>query len=160
MNFTKKTYYGLGVVSAVLNALGGAALLIGSRFSLLFNLATVAAGAMMLLLAMSAESARQRNFCLAGVLLTILGMTPGIIGIVCGAAAWPVFAWPYFQAEASDSLIRKAASVVFVCGGALLIGSFLPIPRMLGGCIICAVAAAQGLFAALLYQQAARGSAP
>ena len=161
MNITKKTYYMFGVVSAALNLLGGAALLLGTRLSLLFNLATIAAGAMMLLLATCAQDGKlRRNTSLAGALLTILGMVPGAVGAVCGAASWPVFVWPYFKAASPDAPVRKAASVVFVCGGVLLAGSFVPVPRMLGGCLICAVAVAQGLFAFLLYQKEKEGGAP
>lgn len=160
MKFTRRTYYLFGVVASALNALGGAALLFGMRLSLLFNLATIAAGAMMLLLATCAEDGALRRGCsLGGTLLTVLGMAPGALGAVCGAASWPVFAWPYFQASAPESPLRRAASLVFVCGVILLVGSFLPVPRMLGGCLICAVSVAQGVFAFLLCQREKDGGA-
>ncbi len=158
MKFTKKTYYAIGVVSAALNLLGGAALLFGARLLLLFNLATVCAGAMMLFLAMEEKGDRRaRNFCLAGAMLTVLGMTPGVPGIVCGAASWPVFVWPILRTKDAGEvgnareLLRKTAFLVVVCGLVLLVGSFLPIPQMLGGCVIIAVSAVQGLLALLLY---------
>lgn len=160
MNSTRKTFYALGVVSAALNILGGVVLLFGTQASLLFHLASVAAGAMMLLAATSLQAEpRRRNFCLVGALLTILGMAPGLPGIVGGAASWPVFAWPHFRAAAPESLLRRAASLVLLCGAVLLAGSFLPVPRMLAACIILAVAAAQGLLALLLYRGEDAGGA-
>ena len=121
----------------------------------MFNIATVAAGVMMLLLATNLkEDPRGRNFCLAAALLTVLGMVPGIVGIVCAAASWPVFAWPYFKASVPENGLHKAAFLVMVCGLVLLVGSFLPVPQMLAACIIIAVAAVQGLLAFLLYQEA------
>lgn len=154
MNFTKKTYYALGVTSAALNATGGAALIFGVRALLLFNLASAAGGAMMLLLAVGErDNAFRRTCLLAGALLTALGYAPGIVGIVCSAAAWPAFALPYFRASEAQSAIRRTAGLVFLCGGVLLVGSFLPVPQMLGACIIIAAAAVEGLFALLLYLQ-------
>ena len=87
-------------------------------------------------------------------ILTVLGMVPGIVGIVCAAASWPVFAWPYFKASVPENGLHKAAFLVMVCGLVLLVGSFLPVPQMLAACIIIAVAAVQGLLAFLLYQEA------
>ena len=142
MNITRKTFYGIGILSAALNILGGAMLLFSIRADLVFNIATVAAGVMML------------NFCLTAALLTVLGMVPGIVGIVCAAASWPVFAWPYFKASVPENGLHKAAFLVMVCGLVLLVGSFLPVPQMLAACIIIAVAAVQGLLAFLLYQEA------
>ena len=132
MNITRKTFYGIGILSAALNILGGAMLLFSIRADLVFNIATVAAGVMMLM----------------------LGMVPGIVGIVCAAASWPVFAWPYFKASVPENGLHKAAFLVMVCGLVLLVGSFLPVPQMLAACIIIAVAAVQGLLAFLLYQEA------
>ena len=51
MNITRKTFYGIGILSAALNILGGAMLLFSIRADLVFNIATVAAGVMMLMLA-------------------------------------------------------------------------------------------------------------
>ena len=177
MNITRKTFYGIGILSAALNILGGAMLLFSIRADLVFNIATVAAGVMMLMLATNLkEDPRGRNFCLAAALLTVLGMVPGIVGIVCAAASWPVFAWPYFKASVPENglhkaaflvmvcaatcdnacteSLHKAAFLVMVCGLVLLVGSFLPVPQMLAACIIIAVAAVQGLLAFLLYQEA------
>ena len=155
MNITRKTFYGIGILSAALNILGGAMLLFSIRADLVFNIATVAAGVMMLMLATNLkEDPRGRNFCLAAALLTVLGMVPGIVGIVCAAASWPVFAWPYFKASVPENGLHKAAFLVMVCGLVLLVGSFLPVPQMLAACIIIAVAAVQGLLAFLLYQEA------
>ena len=131
MNITRKTFYGIGILSAALNILGGAMLLFSIRADLVFNIATVAAGVMMLMLATNLkEDPRGRNFCLAAALLTVLGMVPGIVGIVCAAASWPVFAWPYFKASVPENGLHKAAFLVMVCGLVLLVGSFLPVPQM------------------------------
>ena len=117
MNITRKTFYGIGILSAALNILGGAMLLFSIRADLVFNIATVAAGVMMLMLATNLkEDPRGRNFCLAAALLTVLGMVPGIVGIVCAAASWPVFAWPYFKASVPENGLHKAAFLVMVCG--------------------------------------------
>lgn len=127
MNITRKTFYGIGILSAALNILGGAMLLFSIRADLVFNIATVAAGVMMLMLATNLkEDPRGRNFCLTAALLTVLGMVPGIVGIVCAAASWPVFAWPYFKASVPENGLHKAAFLVMVCGLVLLVGSFLP----------------------------------
>ena len=148
MNITRKTFYGIGILSAALNILGGAMLLFSIRADLVFNIATVAAGVMMLMLATNLkEDPRGRNFCLAAALLTVLGMVPGIVGIVCAAAS-------YFKASVPENGLHKAAFLVMVCGLVLLVGSFLPVPQMLAACIIIAVAAVQGLLAFLLYQEA------
>lgn len=64
-------------------------------------------------------------------------MVPGIVGIVCAAASWPVFAWPYFKASVPENGLHKAAFLVMVCGLVLLVGSFLPVPQMLAACITC-----------------------
>lgn len=155
MNITRKTFYGIGVLSAVLNVLGGAMLLFSIRAELVFNIATIAAGVMMLMLATTLkEDVRGRSFCLAAALLTVLGMVRGIVGIVCAAASWPVFAWPHFKASAPENGMHKTAFLVMVCGLVLLVGSFLPVPQMLAACIIIAVGLVQGLFAFLLYQEA------
>ena len=115
MNITRKTFYGIGILSAALNILGGAMLLFSIRADLVFNIATVAAGVMMLMLATNLkEDPRGRNFCLAAALLTVLGMVPGIVGIVCAAASWPVFAWPYFKASVPENGLHKAAFLVMV----------------------------------------------
>ena len=147
MNITRKTFYGIGILSAALNILGGAMLLFSIRADLVFNIATVAAGVMMLMLATNLKED-------PAALLTVLGMVPGIVGIVCAAASWPVFAWPYFKASVPENGLHKAAFLVMVCGLVLLVGSFLPVPQMLAACIIIAVAAVQGLLAFLLYQEA------
>ena len=93
-------------------------------------------------------------FCLGAALLTVLGMVPGIVGIVCAAASWPVFAWPYFKASVPENGLHKAAFLGMVCGLVLLVGSFLPVPQMLAECIFFAGGAVQGLLAFLLYQEA------
>ena len=96
MNMTRKTFYGLGVVSSALNLLGGALLIFSIRMSLLFSLATVGAGAMMLLVATTQqEDAPSRNLSLAGAMLTAFGMAPGALGAIAAAVSWPVFAWQY-----------------------------------------------------------------
>ena len=152
MNMTRKTFYGLGVVSSALNLLGGALLIFSIRLSLLFSLATVGVGAMMLLVATTLqEDASARNLCLAGAVLTAFGMTPGALGAIAAAASWPVFAWQYFKTSQQESPLHRCAFLVMVCGVVLLVGSFLPMPQMLAACIILAVAAAQGLLAWLLY---------
>lgn len=152
MNMTRKTFYGLGVISSALNLLGGLLLIFSIRLTLLFSLATVGAGAMMLLLATTPhEDAAARNLCLAGAILTALGMAPGALGAIAAAASWPVFAWQYFKASAQESLLHRCAFLVMIGGLVLLVGSFLPVPQMLAACIVLAVAAAQGLLAWLLY---------
>ena len=44
MNMTRKTFYGVGVVSAALNLLGGVLLMFSMRMALLFSLATTNPG--------------------------------------------------------------------------------------------------------------------
>lgn len=159
MNFTKKTFYGIGIVSAALNIIGGVLLIFGMRASLLFNIATIAAGVMMILLATVQDTPKQdRNICLAATFLTVIGLMQGVIGAVCAAASWPVFAWQYFRSAEHESLLRKIASLVMVCGAVILVGSFLPMPQMLAACIIVAVAVAQGMLVWLLFQQEAAKS--
>ena len=152
MNMTRKTFYALGVVSSALNLLGGALLIFSIRMSLLFSLATVGAGAMMLLVATTQqEDAAARNLSLAGAALTAFGMAPGALGAIAAAVSWPVFAWQYFKASEPESPLHRCAFLVMIGGLVVLVGSFLPMPQMLAACIILAVAAAQGLLAWLLY---------
>ncbi len=153
MNITRRTFYALGAAASALNLLGGALLIFGIRLSLLFSIASVGTGAMMLLVATTQqEDAPARGASLGGALLTVLGMAPGALGAVCAAASWPVFAWRTFRTSAPESTLHRAAFLVLVCGAVLLVGSFLPVPQMLAACLIMAVAAAQGLFAYLLYR--------
>jgi hypothetical protein len=110
MNITRKTFYGIGILSAALNILGGAMLLFSIRADLVFNIATVAAGVMMLMLATNLkEDPRGRNFCLAAALLTVLGMVPGIVGIVCAAASWPVLHGRISRLPVPENGLHKAA---------------------------------------------------
>ena len=83
MNITRKTFYGIGILSAALNILGGAMLLFSIRADLVFNIATVAAGVMMLMLATNLkEDPRGRNFCLTAALLAFLVMVCGLVLLV------------------------------------------------------------------------------
>lgn len=160
MHMTRKTFYGLGVVSSALNLLGGALLIFSIRLSLLFSLATVGAGAMMLLVATTQqEDAAARNLSLAGALLTAFGMAPGAPGAIAAAVSWPVFVWQYFKASGQESPLHRCAFLVMIGGLVVLAGSFLPVPQMLAACIILAVAAAQGLLAWLLYRDEPGGAA-
>ncbi|MBD5094655.1 MAG: hypothetical protein HDT26_10310 [Subdoligranulum sp.] len=160
MNMTRKTFYGLGVVASALNILGGALLIFSIQLSLLFSLATIGAGAMMLLVATTLQGdASARNLCLAGAMLTVIGMVPGALGAIAAAASWPVFAWQYFKTSPQESPLHQCAFLVLICGVVLLVGSFLPMPQMLAACIILAVAAAQGLLAWLLYRGEPGGAA-
>ena len=86
MNITRKTFYGIGILSAALNILGGAMLLFSIRADLVFNIATVAAGVMMLMLATNLkEDPRGRNFCPGGRASDGAGHGAGYCGHrVCG----------------------------------------------------------------------------
>lgn len=156
MNITRKTFYGIGILSAALNILGGAMLLFSIPGGPCVQYRDRRGGRD------DADAGHKSKrgppaaaiSAWAAALLTVLGMVPGIVGIVCAAASWPVFAWPYFKASVPENGLHKAAFLVMVCGLVLLVGSFLPVPQMLAACIIIAVAAVQGLLAFLLYQEA------
>lgn len=152
MNITKKTYYGMGIVAAALTVLGGVLLILGNYAALLYNIATLLAGGMMLLVAAADKGkGRHAQMCALGIVLLIVGLVPGVLGKIGGALAWPAFALPYFSETEKDDPLHTAAFAVLLCGAVQLVGSFLPLSRMLAACISIAIAAAQGLLAWLLF---------
>ncbi|MEG1010473.1 MAG: hypothetical protein RSE54_01335 [Ruthenibacterium sp.] len=160
MRFTKRTFYSLGVVAAAFTVLGGVMLLFSGYMALLYNLASVGAGGMMLFLIPKVEDRVQKFTSLAGCFCMVVGMIggavttlPGAVGAVGGAIGWPIFAFGYWRVaepEAHDN-IRTCANLVFLMGLVQLVGSFLTVmPGMLRICLSIIIGIVQGLFAWML----------
>ncbi len=153
MNVTKKTYYGMGIVAAALTGLGGVLLILGSYAALLYNIATLLTGGMMLFMAAASRGqGKHAQMYTIGLVLLLAGLVPGVIGKICGALAWPAFALPYFNETEKENPLHTIAYTVLLCGAVQLVGSFLPLSRMIAACISIAIAVAQGLLVWLLFQ--------
>ncbi|MEG1069945.1 MAG: hypothetical protein RSE27_07050 [Ruthenibacterium sp.] len=149
---SKKTYYGLGIVAAALTILGGFCLMFGTYAALLYNIASLLTGGMLLFLAATQREDKLRRACyLIATLCVIAGMIPGIIGKIGGALAWPIFAIPYFKQTEQTTTIHTASFLVLLCGLAQLVGSFMPLTRMIAACVSIGIAAAQGMLVWLLF---------
>lgn len=153
MHFTRKTYFGVGLVGAASNALASILLLVGVNMGLLYHVGTVASAAMMLFLATRYTEGIYRGTGVAGALLTICGWLSGAPGLVCAALGWPVFAIPYYTREPEESLCRKAAMLVFLVGAVQLVGSFVAMPDKVRICLAVGIAVTQGALAWVLFQR-------
>ncbi|MEF9970025.1 MAG: hypothetical protein RR867_08095 [Ruthenibacterium sp.] len=152
LTLSKKTYYGLGIVAAALTILGGLCLMFGTYAALLYNIASLLTGGMLLFLAATQREDKLRRTCyLIATLCVIAGMVPGVIGKIGGALAWPVFAIPYFKQTEETAIIHTASFLVILCGLAQFVGSFLPMTRMIAACVSIGIAAAQGMLVWLLF---------
>ena len=154
MHFTKKTFYALGAVCALLNIVGGLLLVAGTYAGLLYNMATLGTGGMMLYLAARISEKKYRYTALIGEVLLVLSLRPDVIGIVCAALAWPLFAVPYWQDAAPNTACKTAAGLVLAAGVVHLVGSFVAMPDMVRIVLSVLIAAAQGVLAWVLYQEA------
>ena len=158
INITNKTYYALCVLGAGLTALGGVALVAGTYVGALYNIVSILMAFAMMMLCLQKALPKSHRYCAAAsMVLWLFTMLPGgegwnVPAILSGALAWPAFAWPYFRAAAPDSLLRKAASIVFVAGAAQLIGSFAPLTARFAAVLSIMFALVYGLFAYLLFK--------
>ncbi|MEG2436155.1 MAG: hypothetical protein RSB47_07490, partial [Ruthenibacterium sp.] len=120
--------------------------------ALLYNIASLLTGGMLLFLAATQREDKLRRACyLIATLCVIAGMIPGIIGKIGGALAWPIFAIPYFKQTEQTTTIHTASFLVLLCGLAQLVGSFMPLTRMIAACVSIGIAAAQGMLVWLLF---------
>ena len=103
LKFTRKTWYFLLLASAAASMLNGFAVLSGTSFGLIEQIAFAAAGIAALFLAAEKGSAswEKRNFTGVFVLLMVSYMVNGWAGYLCSALAWPLLlstelsaAWP------------------------------------------------------------------
>ena len=92
LKFTRKTWYFLLLASAAASMLNGFAVLSGTSFSLIEQIAFAAAGIAALFLAAEKGSAswEKRNFTGVFVLLMVSYMVNGWAGYLCSALAWPL----------------------------------------------------------------------
>ena len=92
LKFTRKTWYFLLLASAAASMLNGFAVLSGTSFSLIEQIAFAAAGIAALFLAAEKGSAswEKRNFTGVFVLLMVRYMVNGWAGYLCSALAWPL----------------------------------------------------------------------
>ena len=92
LKFTRKTWYFLLLVSAAASMLNGFAVLSGTSFSLIEQIAFAAAGIAALFLAAEKGSTswEKRNFTGVFVLLMVSYMVNGWAGYLCSALAWPL----------------------------------------------------------------------
>lgn len=153
MQITKKTAFAIGLVSAGLVVLGGVLLLLGRYVGFVYNVASVAAGAMMAVYALMSTEKTPRNIALLATLLSVLSMTGGVPGAICGALAWPCFALYFLRTEPDGSDIKSLAVATMVAGGIQLVGSFIALPDTLRIVLSIVIGAVQGVFAWLLFQQ-------
>ena len=92
LKFTRKTWYFLLLASAAASMLNGFAVLSGTSFGLIEQIAFAAAGIAALFLAAEKGSAswEKRNFTGVFVLLMVSYMINGWAGYLCSALAWPL----------------------------------------------------------------------
>ena len=92
LKFTRKTWYFLLLASAAASMLNGFAILSGTSFGLIEQIAFAAAGIAALFLAAEKGSAswEKRNFTGVFVLLMVSYMVNGWAGYLCSALAWPL----------------------------------------------------------------------
>ena len=92
LKFTRKTWYFLLLASAAASMLNGFAVLSGTSFGLIEQIAFAAAGIAALFLAAEKGSAswEKRNFTGVFVLLMVSYMVNGWAGYLCSALAWPL----------------------------------------------------------------------
>ena len=92
LKFTRKTWYFLLLASAAASMLNGFAVLSGTGFGLIEQIAFAAAGIAALFLAAEKGSAswEKRNFTGVFVLLMVSYMINGWAGYLCSALAWPL----------------------------------------------------------------------
>ena len=91
LKFTRKTWYFLLLASAAASMLNGFAVLSGTSFGLIEQIAFAAAGIAALFLAAEKGSAswEKRNFTGVFVLLMVSYMVNGWAGYLCSALVWP-----------------------------------------------------------------------
>jgi heme O synthase-like polyprenyltransferase len=155
LKFTDKTYYALGIVASTANIIGGAAFILGSYLSLIFSIASILGGAMMLFLTSGAKGDRKKQLMLFfSSIMLLCSMLGGIIGTVGGALAWPLFAlWYFLDTKGEESNVHTMAFVTMLCGVIQLALSFFPLEQRVMGCLAIAFAAVQGVFAWVLFQR-------
>ncbi|MFR6092852.1 MAG: hypothetical protein ACLUIR_05815 [Faecalibacterium prausnitzii] len=122
LKFTRKTWYFLLLASAAASMLNGFAVLSGTSFGLIEQIAFAAAGIAALFLAAEKGSAswEKRNFTGVFVLLMVSYMVNGWAGYLCSALAWRAAAEHRVQAgwlsSASSSWwVRRRPSTCSSC---------------------------------------------
>ena len=160
MKVLTKLFFACGIVSGVLTGIGGVWLISqGTYVALLYNLATISAGFMMILLAAQNKTPLLRYTALAGALLCVLGFwgsaagAAGVIGKLAGALGWPVFAFGYLRGAEENSPRRTAAGLVLFAGAVQLLGSFISMPAIVVEVLSVAIGAVQALLAWVLYRE-------
>ena len=116
LKFTRKTWYFLLLASAAASMLNGFAVLSGTSFSLIEQIAFAAAGIAALFLAAEKGSAswEKRNFTGVFVLLMVSYMVNGWAGYLCSALAWPLLLSTEYKRGMADG--RRRGSGPRHCG--------------------------------------------
>lgn len=153
LNFTKKTYFAVGILAGALNVLGGLAYMASIQAGALFTIASIATGAMLLLLGAAEGVKTLEGKCVfAALLLQLLYFFPGVLMKVCGALVWPVFAFPYWKQSPAEDGTHTMAFLTMLAGGVQLLFSFVPLPTTFKAVLAVVIAAIQAVLAWMLYQ--------
>lgn len=153
MNFSKKTYYGVGVVAAALGVAGALLYLPGIYASALFTASSVMTGATLLLLAYAERPSSSRGrFYFAALLLQLIYFFPGVPMKVCGALVWPVFALPHWRQTGPEDPVHTMAYLTMLAGAVQLVFSFVPLPALYKGVMAVVISVIQLVLMALLFR--------
>lgn len=153
LNFTKKTYFAVGMIAAALNLAGGVAYMVSIQATALFTIASIATGGMLLLLGAEEGFKTLEGKCVFVALLAqLLYFFPGVLMKVCGAVIWPIFAFPYWKQSAKDDGTHTMAFLTMLAGGVQLLFSFVPLPGMFKAVLAVVISAIQLALAWMLYQ--------
>ncbi len=153
--FTKRTYYMLGVVCCLLNFAAGLLLIFSTPMGLLIDVAGIGTAAMMLFIITRTSVKMQKTTSFVACIFLIADMFLGtsndayaIIGLVCGALAWPIFALGYILGaeKTQDESVKTMANLVILAGVVQGVASFVGVSVEIGACIIMAISAVNGIF--------------
>ncbi len=162
MNFTKRTYYLMGITCCALNFAAGALLIFNVTFGLLVNVASIGNAAMMLfLIPRVSEKSKKITGLLGSVFLiadffsAAIPQPFSVIASLFGAVAFSVFALGYIlpKGTASDESIKTMANLVFVMALVQIAAMLIGVSVTTGAAIIMAVSAVQGVFVYILLQK-------
>ncbi len=156
MHFTKRTYYTLGAVSALLTFTAGLLLIFNVTMGILVNISSFGMAAAMLFIIARTDVKHQKLLFFISSIFIIFdmfgaGFNSAVISslaAICGAVAFPIFAFAHVYGEGSetDESVKTMANAAGA--GALLqiAGTFVPLSLPIGACIIMAVSAIQAVF--------------
>lgn len=125
MNFTRKTYYGMCVVSAALAIIQSVFVAFNFSASAIGSVSMIFYGLAMLLIAsVEKKDKLTLSLCIFSTVLLIVGLIPGFFRL--GFFAWPCFAVHSVNHKSKN--IQVSSKLVIGGGVALLLASFLSLP--------------------------------